>query len=220
MKSINKNLVFCICSKNPSNILIKNISNIKSLYTDSEINVIDSDSNNFEVYNIIKEKFPDVKLHFIKNKNYEIGAWRYALNNINAEKYILIQDTLIITKQINFDFNKSDVYTFKHKMSGGFFNIESPNWEEELKIMTEDTVFADICQELKYRTIDIATHSSFAITKKNLELFFSEYNKNSTKKCHSEITERLFYIMFKHYNFKISHLIEDNHWYKIHSGRK
>jgi hypothetical protein len=66
----------CIIStKNPNSILINTISKVKEYYSDFDIIIIDSDSDNMETF----KKIPsDIKIHMIKNKNWELGAWNYA----------------------------------------------------------------------------------------------------------------------------------------------
>ena len=44
--------------------------------------------------------FPNVEIFFIKNKNYEYGAWKYALSIYpNYDIYFCIQDSIIVKKK-------------------------------------------------------------------------------------------------------------------------
>jgi hypothetical protein len=68
----------CLCvisSKNPSHILLNNITNLKIFYPEFDIVVIDSDSSVLTHYDLLP---PDVKVEYCKNKNWELGAWYYA----------------------------------------------------------------------------------------------------------------------------------------------
>jgi hypothetical protein len=90
-----------ICSRNPNNYLIENVTNLKKFYPDNKIIIIDSDSTDLTSYKIVKEKFNDIEIHYVKNKNYPYGAWKIAYNLYpNYETYMCIQDSLICTKKI------------------------------------------------------------------------------------------------------------------------
>jgi glycosyltransferase involved in cell wall biosynthesis len=87
-----------ISTKNPTDTILLTIENLKKFYSDFEIVVIDSDSDNLQTLSKIPK---DVTVHFIKNKNYELGAWYYAYETYpNYNFYLCIQDTLIPTKRI------------------------------------------------------------------------------------------------------------------------
>ena len=72
-----------ICAKNPTDILLTTINNVKTYYPEFDIVIIDSNSTDFTIYNDIS----DVQIYFIKNSNYEIGAWYYALKCTEFNKY-------------------------------------------------------------------------------------------------------------------------------------
>ena len=72
-----KNLAV-ICSRNPTSTLLNTIKGFSDFYPDFDIAVIDSDSEVTSAYDTIREKYPHVNIHFAKNKNYELGAYKIA----------------------------------------------------------------------------------------------------------------------------------------------
>ena len=88
-------------TRNPTQILYNTIANMRYYYPDFDIVVIDSDSDNSDMLYKICEDFQDIKIEFIKNKNYELGAWHYAFYKYNNYKvYMFLQDTLCPTCRI------------------------------------------------------------------------------------------------------------------------
>jgi hypothetical protein len=57
-------LAILICSKHANPFLYKNIENLRDLYKNAKIGIIDSDSVSFDTYTKIKESFPEVDIHF------------------------------------------------------------------------------------------------------------------------------------------------------------
>ena len=116
-------ILIVICSKSPNPELYNCIDKLYKIQIKDNSNyklcVIDSDSLDLTNYEKIKTDFPDVELHFIKNKNYEYGAWKYASTTYpNYDIYFCIQDTIIIKNNINLDIiDNNTVYTF-HNNTG------------------------------------------------------------------------------------------------------
>jgi hypothetical protein len=117
-----KNVLICICSKYPNPLLYKCIDELykKQINTSRDfvyqIHVVDSDSENIIHYDKIKQDFPQVEIHMIKNKNYEYGAWKYILDKYpSSDIYWCIQDSITIHKHINLHaINDKTVYAFHH----------------------------------------------------------------------------------------------------------
>jgi hypothetical protein len=116
------NTLIVISSKSPNPTLYTCIEQLyKIQITNDESNlykicIIDSDSEDFTFYMKINQEFPDVEIHFIKNKNYEYGAWKYAHNYYpNYDIYFCIQDSYIIQKKIDISIvNERNAYTHHH----------------------------------------------------------------------------------------------------------
>lgn len=113
-----------ICSKSPNDKLFTCIDllykiQIKDNLENYKICVVDSDSDNFTNYEVIKNNFPDVDIYYAKNKNYEYGAWKYAAELCPSyDAYFCIQDTMHIRRQIDISvINDKNVYTW-HNNSG------------------------------------------------------------------------------------------------------
>ena len=108
-----------ISTKDPTNILIETITNLKKFYPDFDIVLVDSDSK--DTNSDIFKKIPDfVKIEFIKNKNYELGAYHYAFNKYNNyDVYMFIQDNFTPVDLYEFDYKnivESDyLYFFKFR---------------------------------------------------------------------------------------------------------
>ena len=107
LKDTMQKILVIISSKNPKKYLIDNITGLYNIQFSNnndnvKICIIDSDSDKFESYEIIKNKFPLVELHFIQNKNYEYGAYKYAYSQYpDYDIYFCIQDSLIIQKKVD-----------------------------------------------------------------------------------------------------------------------
>jgi len=87
-----------ISTKNPTNLIVETVNNVKKYYSDFDIIIIDSDSDKFDFFNQIPS---DVKIEYIKNQNWELGAWNYAFNKYkNYDLYMFIQDSLTPNKKL------------------------------------------------------------------------------------------------------------------------
>jgi len=97
-----------ISSKSPNPYLYECIDKLYKIQIKNKIRekicIIDSDSDDLTNYIKIKNAFPFVEIYFIKNKNYEYGAWKYAYSIYpNYDIYIFLQDSIIINKKIPFN---------------------------------------------------------------------------------------------------------------------
>ena len=116
----NSKILIVISSKSPNPFLYNCIENLYKIQIKNNPNykicVIDSDSNDFTNYNKIRREFPEVELHFIKNKNYEVGAWKYAYSKYpNYDKYFCIQDSNIVNSYIDTSIvDNKNAYTCHH----------------------------------------------------------------------------------------------------------
>jgi hypothetical protein len=101
---MNNSNLCVISTKNPNEVLLNTIYAIKRFYPEFDIVIVDSDSTNMKGFESVPS---DVKIEYVKNKNWELGAWTYAYNKYNNYKiYMFIQDGLEPIKRINnFDTN-------------------------------------------------------------------------------------------------------------------
>ena len=185
----------CLCvisSKNPTQILIDNITNLRIFYPEFDIVVIDSDSSNFTYYELLPS---DIKVEYCKNKNWELGAWYYAFKKYtDYDIYMFIQDGLVPLFRIPaFDtdnYEKGTLYSFHYNAllwHGGYYN--------ELITIYRDSSLHFI-SELDPRMPILGTaHTSFITNKENvyniLQLEEAYISKKIEKtKIHSCLSER------------------------------
>jgi hypothetical protein len=122
-----KNRLAVVSSFNPSTTLLSTVTKLQEYYSEFDIVIVDSDSEDFSVYGLLP---PKCKVDYVKNKNYELGAWTYAFKTYpNYDVYMFIQDTLTPNCRIpHFDKNEYDngtIYTFHFHQplnAFGFFN--------------------------------------------------------------------------------------------------
>lgn len=214
-------VAICICSKYPNPILYKCIENIyrNQINIDNtqgytyEIHIIDSDSDDFINYTKVSEDFSDVKIHMIKNKNYEYGAWKYMLDNYNSfDIYFCIQDTIIINNFI--DLNKiddSNVYAFHHN-SG--YNSHLSIKGIGIEYLKESNLDYN---SIIHKNFNVAMHSTFIVNKKTIENIFNCLTIPPIDKNGSCTYERLFGLYFILSNINTIKL--NNYMYKIHGKR-
>lgn len=192
-----KDRLCVISTKNPTNVLLQTIQNVKDLYPEFDIVIIDSDSNNKSNFSLVP---PDCIIDFCKNKNWELGAWKYAFNKYNDYKvYMFIQDTLIPTKRVpDLDSNlyiNGTIYTCNYRArisDGGFFyNLINVYKDSNLQFISE---FSPDFQIIG------AAHSSFITNKDNVNIILqleNVYEKKQIVKCKidSWLAERTIGIM-------------------------
>lgn len=155
-----------ISTKNPdSNILMWNILNLKKIYDEFDIVIIDSDSNDKSGFEMVPD---DCVIEYCQNKNWELGAWKFAFNKYNNyDVYMFLQDSLIPMERIpNLDktsYDKGTIYTLDyHAMlsDGGHF-------EELIEIYKGSSLhfISELKPDFK---ITGAAHSFFIINKENV----------------------------------------------------
>lgn len=209
-----------ISTKNPNDILIQSISNIREYYSDFDIIIIDSDSNNIETFKKISS---DIKIEFIKNKNWELGAWYYAFNQYNNyDIYMFIQDSLIPTKIVKLEYDniiKNDYfYSFHYNPT-----LEKGGYLNELRNVYKDSELNFIANISANTKITGSAHSSFIanakVSEKILELEKIYINKKLIKtKIDSWLSERTVGIMADKYSKKRIDI--SNYFKKINLRRK
>lgn len=190
--SVDPTLLILICSRHPNAFLYKNIERLRDNYKDAKIAVIDSDSEEFDTYTMIKSTFPEVDIHLLKNKNYEYGAWKigYALYP-NYDIYMCIQDSLLVQTPLDLSIvDSNNVYTFFHH--GGFL-FDFPT----IPIVKELTQNTGLNYEHLIPTLfNIAAHSSFIVDNYRLGHILSTLINPPSNKVGSRAYERIFGLYF------------------------
>jgi hypothetical protein len=157
-----------------------------------KICVIDSDSDDLTNYEKVIEEFPSVEIFFIKNKNYEYGAWKYAVTEFpDYDVYFCIQDTIIINKYINLDILNNNVAYAYYNHSGSY----SGPWTKEKGINIL------INSGLDYKSIidtyfNLATHNIFIVNNNIMKDIFTTLTIPPIDKIESCAYERNFGIYF------------------------
>ena len=167
------------------------------MYPGFHIVIVDSSSTNRFYYDRIHE---DEKTHkdFINNKQWELGAWYYALKKYNTYKnYMFIQDSLVPKKKIDMSMiDLGYVYSYHYNAKwgdGGYLNrirqVYSKNNESFLSKISPN------------KPITGGAHNSFISSRKNaISIVFNmQYpyitNNYSKTKVDSWISERILGVM-------------------------
>ena len=214
------NVLICISSKYPNPQLYECINSLYKIQINQDpnykykIHVLDSDSDNLINYIKINQDFPDVKIHMIKNKNYEYGAWKYSLDTYPFfDLYFCIQDSQLIHTFIDLNvLNDKTAYTFHHHSGYNSHPAIKHLGIENLKD-----------SNLNYKSIidsnfTLAQHNSFIINKNILENMFNNLTKPPTDKLGSCFYERNFGIYFLDKNITTIDLY--NYMNKTHGKRE
>jgi hypothetical protein len=214
----NLKTLIIICSKSPNDNLYNCVEELYKIQMNdnTKICIVDSDSDNFDNYNKVKEKYPSVDIQYAKNKNYEYGAYKYAYNLYpNYDIYICIQDTLICTKKIDLTIvDNNNAYIYFH--FGGFaYNTDKKPYKQYAIKLLEGV-------NLNYKDIidtpfNLSTHNSFIVNKHVMKNIFETLVHPPINKDDSCAYERIFGLYFILKNIKTHELL--NYFTKIYGGR-
>lgn len=235
-----KKVIVTICSKNPSYYnLSTNIQFFQKFLEnyDHLISIVDSDSDTLTEYRKVENSYPDVKIHYVRNQNYEYGAYKYSYETYpDYDIYICTQDTVLFSDDVDLDIVTNDhSLIFKHD-SGFLLDrntipfsmevLEKSPFEYENYIMGDRQTFvtyAEIYRSLvkdgleyqKFRNdniyiFDIVVHNTFIVTKNVMKDIFFTLTIPPTCKLHSRAYERLFGLYFIHRNIKTTDLSKFN----------
>jgi len=172
---------------------------IESLYINQikgdgpyKVCVVDSDSDDFSYYEKVKESFPDVELHFIKNRNYEYGAWKYISNTYpNYDRYLCLQDTIIIDSYIDLnDIDDTTAYTY-HNYTG--YRSHPAIKEKGVQNLKENGLDCDSFIDTDFV---LAQFCTFAVTNKVMKDIFTTLTVPPVDKDGCCFYERNFGIYF------------------------
>ena len=192
-------VLICICSKYPNPKLYTCVKSLYDIQIKNDLNnlkykicIVDSDSDNYSNYEEVKNIYPDIELHYIKNKNYEYGAWKY-IQEIYSDYdyYFCIQDTIIIQKYIDLKIiNNNNVYTHYH-VSG--FNSHMEIKYKGIKILQNSNI--------NYHTLidtdfNLAQHNIFIVNNFIMKDIFKILTIHPVDKEESCCYERIFGIYF------------------------
>ena len=194
------------CIDNLYKIQIKNSKNYK-------ICIVDSDSNDLTIYENVKYSFPLVEIDFVKNKNYEYGAWKYAYSKYpNYDIYMCIQDSIKINKEVPLHVvNNNNSYIFYHT-SGYNSDLQIKNAGIQ-NLINGDLDYTSIIDT----NFCLAQHCSFIVSTSVIKDIFNTLQIPPIDKYGSCFYERNFGLYFIFKNI-ITHNMYD-FFTKIHGGR-
>jgi SAM-dependent methyltransferase len=213
----NMSTLIIISSKYPNPHLFSCIENLYKIQIKDDINykicVIDSDSDNTTHYDNVKKHFPEVEIHFIKNKNYQYGAYKYAYKLYPTYNYYwCIQDTIIITKYIDTSIvNDKNIYScFSFS---GFYSHMSIK-ELGIKLLKDCNLdYSNIIDTY----FNLATFNTFIITNNIIKDIFSTIKNAPVDKNEESVYERIYGIFFIRKHINTQDLTPYIH--KIYGGR-
>jgi hypothetical protein len=194
-------LLVIMSSKNPNENLIKNIENIFKFYPECHILIVDSNSYDFSIYQKIKIIYPKVELAFIKNINFEFGAYKYGYQKYsNFNKYLCIQDYFIIKDKIDLtkvNDNTSFTYHSHHGYSIGMGCLKRIS-----KIILNNTKVLQTYEKLHPFNFCQAQHNSFLVSNKILKLIINELPNLPKNNKDSTAYQFIFGLFFIHFKIK------------------
>jgi len=190
------NILICISSKSPNPYLhqcisalyenqIKHIDNYK-------ICVVDSDSDDLTNYYKINENYPNVEICFIKNKHYEYGAYKYAIEKYpDYDIYFCIQDSNIINKYIDLNILNDNVAYIYNNPTGYYSHLSIKELGCQLLKDSGLNYYSIINEEFS-----IVTHNIFIVNNKIMKDIFTTLTIPPINKDGSCAYERNFGIYF------------------------
>jgi hypothetical protein len=178
--------------------------------------IVDSDSSDFSQYDRVKAAYPDVEVHLAKNRNYEYGAWKYALaTHPDYDIYFCIQDSLIVHGKIDLSsVNDQTALTFYHNSGYWSMHADGHAPQEGIEHMKDSGL---AYEELIKTRFTLATHSSFIVSRNVLIDIFNTLTKPAMNKEDSVCYERSFGLYFILKNIRTIDI--QGKIQKIHGGR-
>lgn len=211
----NLKTLIIICSNSPNPALYKCVEELYKIQMNdnTKICIVDSDSDNFDNYNKVKEKYSSVDIQYAKNKNYEYGAYKYAYNLYpNYDIYICIQDSVTCIKKIDLSIvDNNNAYTFLDT-TGFMFDEEA----KPAAIKLLEGVNLDYKDSIN-TNFNIAANNSFIVNNHVMKNIFETLVNPPTDKRDSRAYERIFGLYFGLNNIKTHTLVE--YFTKISGGR-
>lgn len=158
-------------------------------HPEMSIYIVDSDSPDKSYFEYCEEL--DCTILDIANKNYESGTIWHIYNNYEAEKYLFLQDSMVVKNSLEPYFNQDLAlisYNPKKKQSVRNWYGASPEVREWVAKAMEQTDY-----ELMKNNFEIVFSCSFLISRKILDAFHSKnlHIPLATDKTGSCGTERI-----------------------------
>lgn len=210
-------VLIVISSKSPNGILYQCLDSLFKIQikdkTNYKVCVVDSDSHSMETYEKVKADFPNVELHFIKNKNYEYGAWKFASEHYpNYDIYFCIQDSVIIKKEVPLSIvDDTNAYIWFH--NSGYHSNQNVKSVGKVSMNRAGIKYNNVIDT----SFTIAYGNMLIVNRTIMKDIFKTLISSPTNKRGSRSYERVFGIYFIKKHIK-THNIED-YFTKYHGGR-
>ena len=185
-------LLIIVACKNPNKVFSNCIGSLRQFYN-SKILVVDSDSDkNLEVYKDISEKYENVEIDMVQNKNWEYGAYKYGFEKYpNYKMYLCFQESILIRKKIKL--KENNIYLIPH-ISGWKSFRQGP----EIGInLVKDTKLLPYYKRRHQARFMLCAHDSFIVDNKTIKELFNTLTVPPSNKFEAMAYERLFGIFFE-----------------------
>lgn len=210
-------ILFVICCKD-SNYIFDCIESINSFYLNSaDIVIVDSCSNDKSYFDLLN-KYKNIFIEDICNKNYEYGSILHAFKKYNQyDIYIFIQDSLRIKSKISEIklINNNEVYIFGDdaRTTGWILDPEAKNY-----FYLKNPWFPIINRQFfiaQWNCFIINSNTFKKVINSNLFLAIDPPNN----KISSRAWERIWSIVFYINNIQVK-ILDQNLYYKLFVGRQ
>ncbi len=191
-------LIIVVC-KNPNKVFSNCIRSLRKFYN-SKILVVDSDSDkNLEVYKDILEKYKNLEIDMVQNKNWEYGAYKYGFEKYpNYKMYLCLQESIILKRKIKL--KEKNIYLIPHISGWRAYRVGQTIGFNLIK----ETKLFDYYQK-RYRTrFMVCAHNSFIVDNKTISELFNTLTFPPSNKLEEMAYERIFGLFFEEYSGNIS----------------
>ncbi len=199
MPNINDNdLLIIICSKNPNEVFTKCIDQLRLFYK-SNILVVDSDSDkNLEIYDNIKNKYENIEISLIKNKNWEYGAYKYGFNKYpNYKMYLCFQESILLKEKIKLE----EKYLYLIYTTQGWSSYRKEWMNVSLELIKNTELFDYYNNNIKSNFL-LCQHNSFIFNNNTMKDMFNTLIYPPKNKIGEMAYERLFGLFIQKYTDK------------------
>jgi len=182
------------CKYNSHCKIEETVEAVRNLYPNEKILVVDSDSEDLSYFEKLKKH--NVIIAEIKNNNYESGALWYAVENYVSDWYVVLQDSVILKKNI-------DEYLHSDELFYCFINFIENSMNNHMRTDTQQYI-SRINEMLgDFEKLPTATNTlfcgvfgpNFIIKRKMIDMMLQKNLNNTLRplnKYDHQITERVY----------------------------
>ena len=217
-KPKNSSFLAVICAKNPTKTLLDTVDGLIKFYPGFDIVVIDSASEHVDVYKSLPQR---CRVVFSRNRDWEIGAWVYAIKHLpNYAFYLMIQDTILPVARpdwLDAPLNASVLYSFHYSA-----RLDAGGYIEELRHIFVGSEFDFIAQMDGDASFVGMAHNSFLAGKEVIVRLLRvndilQQRVQTRTKVHEWLAERFLGLIASSMN--IQRVAMNAYFLKLHGGR-